>query len=292
MARGAVSGQGGQAPGQRPAGTGGQAGAGQAAEAELRQRRRPHALIVEADPRQPRSASPPYTPQMAGEQIRRTAGMRLPAVSVRRPPRQARQAGPATAARRLAGKLPAIRAYLRPKLIRSPPSARLSTRGKRIVNPRSRSRPAACPRQHLRHPRSSLCPSTIPTSGTVTVFGWGRPSTRAPRTPPLGPRPQRDGQPRLKPRVSRPASACTRQRTQLGNRMSPPPRQLDRAQADALCASVTVLYELPSGAHSGGTARALRPSWVTFPLPLRPVACEGSPFSHQAQGSKGLGGHD
>jgi hypothetical protein len=132
----------------------GQAGAGQAADAERRQRRRPYTLTEEADPRRLRFASAPYTPQMAGEQTRRKAGMWLPASlsrlprrrrpSPQRPVRQARQAGPATAARRLAGELPAIRAHLCPKLIRAPPSARLSTRGKTIVNPRSRSSPAAC----------------------------------------------------------------------------------------------------------------------------------------------------
>lgn len=142
----------GQVPGERLAGVDGQAGARQAAEAERRQPRRLYTLIVETDPRQLGSSSPPYAREMVREQIRREFGMRLPAVSVRRPPRrprpppqrplrQAWQAGPAAAARWLAEELPAIRAYLCPRLTRSSLSARLSPRGKGIVNPRSRSKP-------------------------------------------------------------------------------------------------------------------------------------------------------
>jgi hypothetical protein len=177
--------------------------------------------------------------------------------SPQRPPRQARQAGPATAARRLAGKLPAIRAYLCPKLIRATFGA--------IVNPGQKN----CQPTGKKRPWPPADGNTYATPAARSAHPPSRPAARSPssagppidqgaRTPPPGPRPQRDGEPRLKPRVSRPASACTRQRRRGRDRpCGRPPRQ---------GSWVNQVSPGPSGQPPAGIGACPRAgSWVRLP---------------------------
>ncbi len=94
------------------------------------QLRRLYTLIVGADPRQLRFEFALWTREMVRELIRRESGVRLSAVSVgrllrrlglspQRPRWRAWRADPAAVARWLAEELPAIRAYLCPRLVRS-----------------------------------------------------------------------------------------------------------------------------------------------------------------------------